>query len=164
MSVNTAEFAWSSAEMRCFNYLNRKLGTIPEVQGFIGSFPKEITATEKLALWTFDINGGGDVVQIAGGNRPGASWHFDARIRGCFTERKTAQEFCGRILDILPYDKVQADVLMDGILRFYIQSNPNLDQDVMPIMDDATGEGGDYPIWRLEWSLSVAFTNSERMN
>lgn len=165
MSTNTAEFAWESAERRCFNYLNQKLGTIPDVQGFIGSFPKDINATSNLVLWTWEINGGGQIVQIAGNQVPSASWHMGARIRGLFTERQTAQEFCGRIKDIVPYDYKTSPLspLMENIMRFYIVDTPSLEQDVMPIQDDTTGEGGDYPIWRLEWNFSVAFTNSERL-
>jgi hypothetical protein len=163
MSVNTAEFAWESAERRCFNYLNKTLGTIPDIQGFIATFPKAINATSSLVLWTFEINGGGGVVQIQANQAPSASWHLGARLRGLFTERTTAQEFCGRIKNILPYEIRFPDPLLENILRFSIADNPTLEQDVIPIQDDVSDIGGDYPIWRLEWGLSVAFTNSERL-
>jgi hypothetical protein len=163
MATNTAEFAWENAELRCFNYLLEATGTVKDDQAFLGNYPRTIKATENLLVWIWEINGGGDVVHIQGNNRPRPSWKMNARIRGIFTERKTAQEFCGRILNVVPYDDKEANPKMYGVQSMRPITEPMIEPDVMTIADDTVETGGDWPVWKLEWEFIVAFFNTERL-
>ncbi len=162
MSASTAEFAWENAERRTFNWLVRCTGAQEDVNAFIATYPKSINFTKDGFNWVWEINGG-DVVQVASSTRPRASWKMNGKLRAVFITRKAGQEFSGRVLNKVPYDENEKDPTMYGIQTFRPITEPQLDQGTMQIADDVGDEGGELPVWLMDWDFTVVFFNTEKL-
>lgn len=156
---NSAEYSWSTAEQRCFEYLLDRSGAVDGVTGHKGELPASVDVTSGKSVWMFEIQGGGEPLHPGPTERPCKSWRFGARIRGVFAARAEAQMFAGRILDGLPANEARDGIV--GVQQLRITENPSIVRDVMP---DQTGAGKDIRVWLLEMPMEVVFDNQDRVN
>ena len=154
-----AEFAWESAERRCFEYLLSKLGDLEGVQGFLGELPRAALKQSELNMWFFEISGGGEVVRINPDQRPYNCWRQDAAVKGIFTELSLAQRVAGRLRDILPAGPTDQ---ITGVERLDFTAQPILTRDIVELENDLES-GGHIRVWRLEYGMDVTYHNEAQI-
>lgn len=165
-TTNTAEFAQETAERRCFEFLLKKLGSIRNVNGHLGEFPKDIYASAaKANEWHFEL-GGGEGVAHSPNERPMASHHMQAQ----WTFRSPSRELCLRMLgllrNILPAGEDVDGAELEGIQEFARDAEPGApERTVILVRTGAAGRrGGELRVWQVVQPLYVVFNNQERIS
>lgn len=151
--AHTAYEAWTLAESRCAEYLQKKLKSAGS-QAFLAEAPDVATRIQRDKVWWFAITGGGgDTNNINSTDKPPSCIRMDAAIEGMFHSRTAAQRFSGLAFNNLPAG--QADIVDILILGF--NGQPSLERGVIGYDEDSNSEGGEHQTWVLTIPLFVVF-------
>lgn len=154
---DTAYWSWDAAERRCFEYIQRVLGTLEGVQGFMPEdFPRTATVPSECNNWTFEISGG-DSPFIRSPQERGnteAMWML-ATFKGRFTERSLAKRVACALWEALPAGESD-DPVLAGIAQIQSTGYPQCTADVVEIAADQE-EGGETRVWVVEIPCWVVF-------
>ncbi len=153
----SAYWSWDAAERRCFEYINKTLGTLEGVQGFMPEdFPRVATVPSECNNWTFEISGGDSPHIRSPQERVNTkSMWMNATFRGRFTERKLAKLVACAVWDELPAGAAD-DPVLAGIAEIQATGYPQITADVAEIAADQD-EGGETRVWLVEIPCWVVF-------
>ena len=154
---NTAYWSWDAAERRCFEYLQKVLGTLEGINGFMPEdFPRVATAVYECNNWTFEITGGEQPHTRSPQERGNSKvmW-MSATFRARFTERNLAKRVACAVWEALPAG-ADDDPVLAGIAQIQPTGYPQLTPDVQDIANDQE-EGGETRVWLVEIPCWVVF-------
>jgi hypothetical protein len=160
----SAQWAWQTAERRCFDYLQTKLGTLENVGGYLGELPRVALVDDQLNEWTFRISGGGNVHVPPPGQRPTA-WHNEAMFEGRFTDRSLAMQTIGILRDSLPAGEDFADdaTALAGVQKLYFTAHPALDRGTVEVDADGAATESIIRVWTVTVPMAVAYNNQPQI-
>jgi len=162
----TAEYAWESAERRCFEYLAGKLGTLEGVGHFMPEdYPRLMQSAAAVNEWRFEITGGPD--NPHGVN---SAWQMDGVFTGRFSSRSTALRTAGLVMEYTPagsnWTATKGDdrAIVD-VAEFSLSGRPEVKRDVADTDPDAEGAtaAGSVVVWELTIPLMIVFGNIEKI-
>ena len=161
MANESPEQAWISAETNLLAFFAEKLSAIEGTKIFLPQdFPKTFTdnpGKEESKILEFSINGGDEVVQIKGSQKPFCAWQQDANLRGIFISRVEAQKVAGIVRSVLPLNKEDGDA-PNGIQRLTYTEQPTITPDTIQVANDKS-EGGEKRVWVLVIPMEVVYNN-----
>jgi hypothetical protein len=154
-------YAWESAERRCFEYLNKIIGTVDGITAFqFDNMPATLPSTlDDVLIWEFQINGGAVAV-----SRPDrthvvdGAWHMEAMFRAVCFKDKWARYVGGILFDNLPATKDD----MEHVARLYATQYPSRRRTVLRILGDADSGQEDRAI-ELTIPMMCAFYNAPQI-
>lgn len=166
MTIATAQFDWQSAERKAFNYLQKKLGGLENVQAFCPEFPLTINdSSVDLKQWRFEVSGGENVNFTQPSQRGQlTSWWMNAMFEGRFVNRSLGQKVAGIIKDILPAGQTGTDEdeinLLQGVQQIAYTQHPSLTRETI-YLDNDNLTGGTIRIYLLSVPCWIVFENME---
>lgn len=163
----TPEWAWDTAEQRCYEYLQIVLGTIPDVQGYRAELPRLSNVTDACNQWAFSITGGSTLSFPNPAARGGVgSWHNEAMFEGRFTNRQLALQTIGLLRGALPAGDVAPDgatlPIIEGVQKLYMATQPTISRGVVELENDLSA-GGMVRVWQVTIPMGVAYDNQEQV-
>lgn len=161
----SAQWAWQTAERRCFDYLQKKLGTLENVGGFLAEYERDALTDTKLNEWVFRINGGTNVHVPPPAGRSTA-WHNEALFEGRFTERSLALQTIGILRDSLPAGDATPDdaATLAGVSKLYLTAHPSIERGTLDV--DADGDEVSQSmirVWLVTVPMAVAYVNQPQI-
>lgn len=159
----TAYWSWLSAERKCFDFVNKALGTVEGIQGYKPEdFPRVATLSSECNNWMFEISGG-DSPFIRSPSEQGntrALW-MQATFKGRFTERDLAQRVACAVWDVLPSGE-STDPTLAGIAQIQPTAYPSVVSDVVELTSDLA-VGGEARVWIVTIPCWVVFGYLEQV-
>ena len=128
---------WTKAERKVFDTLLNAVGGQEGKNAYIGTIPDEM-----VNVWALNT-GGGTADQAQAGCY--GTEVLNASLTGVFTERESAQEFCGLVKGKLSQTNNMHN--LDNIQWFRPLSNPTITQDL------------DAQVTTLDWQFEIIFSN-----
>ena len=165
----TPEWAWDTAEQRCYEYLQEVLGTVPDVQGFRSELPRlsnDITACNQ---WAFAIVGGGSnpFMPEPSARNEVNSWHNEAMFEGRFTNRQLALRTIGALRAATPAGEAiptgSTLPAITGVQKLWIAAHPTVQRGVVELENDLGSSAGMVRVWIVTISMGVVYNNQARI-
>jgi hypothetical protein len=158
--------AWKRAEAAVFAYLVAQTGDTDGASCAVADIPITHDFDAVSHFWEFDISGGGEPLEKdVNVDTPGECnlWVMAARVRGVWVTRAAAQDFFGKLSELLPLH----DTTVVGVERLQVANMPTIEPDVWEreIAEDTVGnveasaKGGPKRIWLLTVPLEISFTS-----
>jgi hypothetical protein len=160
---STFLYAWETVERGCFEYFQRALGTIEGVQGYtVDNLPPSMPDdAASYFLWTFKIDGGGDVIQRNDRTQlPRGAWKMDAQFQCWASTDYLSKQITGIIIDALP---VLASDGIEGLAMLYHTAWPSREWVLRPVVSDDRA-GDERRFVQVTLPMECAFGNTNRIN
>ena len=151
-------YAWNSIENGCYGYFREALGTLDGVQAFtFEDMPRTMPDdSEQFFIWSFKIDGGGEVVQRSNRNNLEAgAWKMDAMFTARCSNDTVAKSVAGIIINALPV--LGSDV--DGLARLYHTAWPSRQYITVPVANENRA-GDERRFVELIIPMACAFGNT----
>lgn len=161
---DSPEWAWDTAEQRCFDYLNKVLGSIPQIESFRGALPRLASRPDALIQWAFAINGGANVLIPPPEQRGNIrTWHNESAIVGRFTDRRTALQIIGLVRKATPAGTRPGQAPeIEGVQSLYILAHPQVSQITVELESDLDA-GGLVACWSIFIPMAVCYDNQDKI-
>lgn len=146
--------SWTTAERNAFDYLLAQLGDTENTTAFLGEFPSAFADDSLTYLWTFHIDGGGDVDDVGAGDDY-CGLNANAMFEGIFETRETAQQYGVAVKNLFP----AASGTVAGLYDWRLTAEPSLARAVVRRDPDQTN-GGEVRVWKLEIPMACVVVAS----
>ena len=154
-------YSWHAVERGCFEYLNKALGTLENVQAFtLDDMPRTMPDDgADFYIWHFMINGGAKNIQRQ--NRaliPSGAWEMNAEFSASCSTDYVAKLVGGIIENAMP--ATSADV--DGLALLYNTEFPSRERVTRNVLNEDRA-GDERIFFEMRIPMIAAFGNVDKM-